>query len=55
MVAMTARLSNQIRVLVIGAGSSGIAAANHLRNYGHTVRERESVCVLLNEWYLLCI
>lgn len=29
--------SNQIRVLVIGAGSAGIAAANHLRNYGHSV------------------
>ena len=27
----------QIRVLIIGAGTAGIAAANHLRNYGHTV------------------
>ena len=27
----------QIRVLVIGAGTAGIAAANHLRNYGHSV------------------
>ena len=27
----------QIRVLVIGAGTAGIAAANHLRNYGHNV------------------
>lgn len=30
-------LSDQIRVLVIGAGSAGIAAAHHLRNYGHSV------------------
>ena len=27
----------QIRVLIIGAGTAGIAAANHLRNYGHSV------------------
>ncbi|CAI8024054.1 Lysine-specific histone demethylase 1B [Geodia barretti] len=32
----------KIRVLIIGAGTAGIAAANHLRNYGHTVRILEA-------------
>lgn len=42
-------LSNQIRVLVIGAGSGGIAAANHLRNYGHSVSTDRILEVLFHQ------
>ena len=51
-------LSLQVRVLIVGAGTAGIAAANHLRNYGHSVNisfHHIPVITSSDQWSSLCL